>query len=35
MCGERVDDVAPDLLFQSIKACRRLRAALSRYKGHD
>jgi hypothetical protein len=35
MRGKSVDDVAPDLLFESIKTYRRLRAALSWDEGYD
>jgi hypothetical protein len=35
MRGKCVDDVAPNLLFESIEAYRRLRAALPGDEGHD
>src|SRR5262245_9872262 len=34
MRWERVDDVPPNLLFESIQAGRRFRAALTRHDGH-
>jgi hypothetical protein len=35
MGGKRVDDIPPDLLFEGIQVCRRLRAALTGDKGYD
>ena len=35
MRRKRIDDVAPDLLFESVQTCWRLRAALPGHKRHD